>query len=35
VGFGASTVYGLKTLWAAARLELHRAHVLPSRKYSP
>jgi glycosyltransferase involved in cell wall biosynthesis len=35
VGFGASSVYGLKTLWAAARLQLHRAHVLPSRKYSP
>ena len=35
VGFGASTIYGLKTLWAAARLQLHRAHVLPSRKYSP
>jgi glycosyltransferase involved in cell wall biosynthesis len=35
VGFGASTVYGLKTLWAAARLLLHRTHLLPSRKYSP
>jgi glycosyltransferase involved in cell wall biosynthesis len=34
VGFGASTLYGLKTLWAAARLLLHRAHLLPSRKYS-
>jgi glycosyltransferase involved in cell wall biosynthesis len=35
VGFGASTVYGLKTLWAAGRLLLHRARLLPSRKYSP
>ena len=35
VGVGASTVYGLKTLWAAARLLLHRARLLPSRKYSP
>jgi glycosyltransferase involved in cell wall biosynthesis len=34
VGFGASTIYGLKTLWAAARLLLHRTHLLPSRKYS-
>jgi glycosyltransferase involved in cell wall biosynthesis len=34
VGFGASTVYGVKTLWAAARLLLHRTHLLPSRKYS-
>jgi glycosyltransferase involved in cell wall biosynthesis len=35
VGFGASTVYGLKTLWAAFRLLLHRLHLVPSRKYSP
>ena len=35
VGFGASTIYGLKTLWAAARLLLHRTHLLPSKKYSP
>jgi glycosyltransferase involved in cell wall biosynthesis len=34
VGLGASTVYGAKTLWAAARLVLHRVHLLPSRKYS-
>ncbi len=34
VGFGASTIYGLKTLWAAARLMLHRSRLLPSRKYS-
>jgi glycosyltransferase involved in cell wall biosynthesis len=35
VGFGASTVYGLKTLVAASRLLLHRTRVLPSRKYTP
>ncbi len=35
VGFGASTVYGLKTLWSALRLLLHRAHLLRSRKYTP
>ena len=35
VGFGASTVYGLKTLMAAGRLLLHRTRVLPSRKYTP
>jgi glycosyltransferase involved in cell wall biosynthesis len=35
VGLGASTIYGLKTLWAAARLLLHRTHLLPSKKYSP
>jgi len=34
VGLRASTIYGMKTLWAAARLLLHRAHLLPSRKYS-
>ena len=34
VGFGASTIYGLKTLWAATRLLLHRAHLLRSRKYT-
>jgi hypothetical protein len=34
VGFGASLVYGLKTLWAALRLLLHRSHLLRSRKYS-
>jgi glycosyltransferase involved in cell wall biosynthesis len=34
VGLGTSTVYGMKTLWAAARLLLHRSHLLPSRKYS-
>jgi glycosyltransferase involved in cell wall biosynthesis len=35
VGFSASTVYGVKTLWAAFRLLLHRAHLLRSRKYTP
>ncbi len=34
VGLGASTIYGLKTLWAAFRLVLHRAHLLRSRKYT-
>ena len=34
VGFAASTIYGLKTLWAAFRLMLHRAHLLRSRKYT-
>ncbi len=34
VGFGASTIYGLKTLWSAARLLLHRARLVPSRKYT-
>jgi glycosyltransferase involved in cell wall biosynthesis len=33
VGFGAGTVYGLKTLLAGARLVLHRAHLLRSRKF--
>jgi glycosyltransferase involved in cell wall biosynthesis len=33
VGPGTSIVYGVKTLWAALRLILHRRHVLPSRKY--
>jgi glycosyltransferase involved in cell wall biosynthesis len=31
--FGQSVVYGLKTLWAAARLLLHRAHLVRSRKF--
>ncbi len=33
VGFKTGVVYGLKTLWAGARLMLHRAHLVPSRKY--
>jgi glycosyltransferase involved in cell wall biosynthesis len=30
-----STVYGVKTLWIAARLVLHRAHIWRSRKFLP
>jgi glycosyltransferase involved in cell wall biosynthesis len=33
VGFGSGAVYGLKTLWACTRLALHRAGILPSRKF--
>jgi glycosyltransferase involved in cell wall biosynthesis len=33
VRFRAGVVYGLKTLWVAARLVLHRAGILPSRKF--
>lgn len=33
VGFRASTVYGLKTLGALARLELHRHGIVRSRKF--
>ena len=33
VGFRAGAVYGLKTLLACARLLLHRAHLLRSRKF--
>jgi glycosyltransferase involved in cell wall biosynthesis len=33
VGFGAGAVYGLKTLWAAARLGLHNAGIVPSKKF--
>jgi glycosyltransferase involved in cell wall biosynthesis len=35
VGFKAGSVYGLKTLWAGARLVLHRNGILPSRKFRP
>ena len=35
VGFWTSSVYGVKTLWAALRLFLHRSHLLRSRKFSP
>ena len=35
VGPWVSTVYGVKTLWAAGRLILHRTRLLPSRKFSP
>ncbi len=34
IRLGAATVYGLKTLWAALRLVLHRSRVLRSRKYA-
>ena len=33
VGFRTGVVYGLKTVWAGARLLLHRWHIVPSRKY--
>ncbi len=33
VGFKTGVVYGLKTLWAGLRLILHRARILPSRKF--
>jgi hypothetical protein len=35
VGPWVSTVYGVKTLWAAGRLIMHRTRVLPSRKFTP
>jgi glycosyltransferase involved in cell wall biosynthesis len=35
VGPGAGTIYGLKTLLAGARLLLHRAHLLRSKKFQP
>ncbi len=31
---GPATVYGVKTLWSATRLLLHRAKLLPSRKFT-
>ena len=33
IGLRTSTVYGIKTLWAAARLQLHRSRVWRSRKF--
>ncbi len=33
VGFRSGAVYGCKTLWAGARLTLHRAGILTSRKF--
>jgi len=30
-----STVYGMKTLWAASRLMLHRSGIVRSRKFEP
>jgi glycosyltransferase involved in cell wall biosynthesis len=35
VGLRAGAVYGAKTLWAALRLFLHRARILPSRRFRP
>ena len=35
VGLGSGIVYGLKTLWIAVRLALHRARIVPSRKFKP
>jgi glycosyltransferase involved in cell wall biosynthesis len=35
VGVGSGIVYGLKTLWIAIRLALHRARIVPSRKFKP
>jgi glycosyltransferase involved in cell wall biosynthesis len=35
VGPWVSTVYGVKTLWAAARLILHRSKLVPSRRFTP
>lgn len=35
VGLKASTIYGLKTLRALLRLELHRRHIWRSRKFMP
>jgi glycosyltransferase involved in cell wall biosynthesis len=35
VGLRAGFVYGGKTLWAGLRLLLHRARVVPSRKFRP
>jgi glycosyltransferase involved in cell wall biosynthesis len=35
VGLASGMVYGLKTLWIAIRLALHRARILPSRKFKP
>jgi glycosyltransferase involved in cell wall biosynthesis len=33
VGFRSGAVYGLKTLWSALRLLLHRSRLLPSRRF--
>ncbi len=33
VGLRSGTVYGLKTLWAGVRLILHRAGIVPSKKF--
>jgi glycosyltransferase involved in cell wall biosynthesis len=33
VRFSAGVIYGVKTLWVAARLVLHRSGILPSKKF--
>ena len=35
VGLRAGVLYGLKTLWAATRLSMHRARIVRSRKFQP
>lgn len=35
IRFGPAAVYGLKTLWAGARLMLHRRGIVPARKFRP
>jgi glycosyltransferase involved in cell wall biosynthesis len=35
IGLGPASVYAVKTVWAAARLVLHRSGILRSRKFSP
>ncbi|HEX2391909.1 MAG TPA: glycosyltransferase family 2 protein [Solirubrobacterales bacterium] len=35
VGFRSGLVYGLKTLWVGLRLLLHRARLVPCRKFRP
>ena len=35
ISFKPATVYGLKTVWLALRLLLHRAHIWRSRKFEP
>ena len=35
IGFRSASVYGLKTLWAAARFKAHRAGLWRSRKFQP
>ena len=34
VRFRAAVIYGVKTLWIAARLVMHRSGILPSKKFS-
>jgi hypothetical protein len=35
VGFRSGAVYGVKTLWVAVRLILHRSGVMRCRKFEP